>query len=92
MKHTGTIHIFGQTDAHNGAAIVGDVGGLMALRHALDNALSSYPYGKPVAATYTNDGEGYVVTVVCRANMARVPVPYAGYHVDWPKWLRKLLA
>jgi len=91
MKHYGTLHIFGQKDYHADAAIVGDRIGLEKLRNAIDNALTEHPVDKPICASYTNDGEGYIVTILCREKMARVPLPFDGYYSAWPKWLQRIV-
>lgn len=67
------LHIYAQFTWHDDAVIVGDEGALRALRDAIDAAIGS---GSASARmTFTGDGEGYRVRVVCRP-VTGLPMPY----------------
>lgn len=87
---TPTVHIIAQPAWHAPAFIVGDYAGLLALRAAVDHAISG---GKGTAELYANDGEGYAVSVHCREDLAGTPYGYtdemARSGMPWPKWLRE---
>jgi hypothetical protein len=74
------LHIYPQQHWHDCAVIVGTPSGLIALRDAIDAALTD---GKGVADTMTADGEGYEVVVLpANAPPENVEWPYPTPYVD----------
>lgn len=74
----GWLHLFGQIIWHDDAYIVGDRAGIEMLRDALTAALDD-PQGVSMCAdVFTNDGEGYGVSihVLPAGEMDRLAVPY----------------
>ncbi len=77
-----TLHVCGQEDPHDEIRIVGTRDALMALWHAIRRAIDT-GNASTDADIYTNDGEGFRVTVE-RTNstgMRRLPAPYG----LWPR-------
>ena len=74
------VHIYGQWDNHGEAVIRRNNAGLVALRNALDAAITARD---SQASVMTNDGEGYGVKVE-RVNLASScgTVPYIR-HLAW---------
>ena len=80
-----TLHIYPQGSHHDDVLIVGDRKALLCLRHTINYCLDAYAtrirggVGNPStgADVFTNDGEGYLVRVLC---VTKVPdnlaVPY----------------
>lgn len=64
------LHLYGQSDPHAEAWVVGDKEGLLALRKAIDDALASDESSAASAEVYVSDGEGYKVLVVATTEEA----------------------
>ena len=58
---TRIVHLYSQEQAHDAAFIMGDLSGLIALRHAIDDALNQ---GSARVDLYTADGEGYPLIII----------------------------
>ncbi len=79
------LHIYAQREEHGEAFIIGNIGGLMLLRHAIDLAIEGTlgstgkdPSGNPL---FVSDGEGYEVKVM------RDDSPWTGgfwRRLNWP--------
>lgn len=75
------LHIYGQSFWHEPAFIVGNIQGLRALQkaieQAIDEAVDVKNPGTASAECFTNDGEGYIVFVVCdEGNFEKRALPY----------------
>jgi hypothetical protein len=71
------LHLYAQAQWHDDAYLVGNRGGLTALRDALTRLLDGSASKETVLA-YTNDGEGYDLTVhlVTPEVFGALTVPY----------------
>lgn len=76
-----TIHVYGQRMPHDPVIIVGDRVDLEKLRDAIDRAIKQRDATQCVSSAaflaYTNDGEGYALTVKCRDGISDLAVPYS---------------
>jgi hypothetical protein len=73
------LHVYGQKYPHAVAGIVGNREALERLSDALERALSlDYANGKPSRIeAFTNDGEGYSVSVRCiESKFQELELPY----------------
>lgn len=74
----GWLHLFGQACWHDSVHIAGDRAGIEMLRDALTAALDDAQGVSMCADVFTNDGEGYNVSihVLPKGEMDRLAVPY----------------
>lgn len=70
------LHIIAPSHYDDVAALIGDLAALLALRNAVDDAISSGTGGAFMAQS---DGECYVLPVVRVENMTHVHTSYAAY-------------
>ena len=84
------LHIYSQYAHHCEAIIVGDREALIALRDALNQALTQ---GAGTSAAFTNDGEGYFacVRIASAGEMQTLTMPYTADYCQnngngkWPE-------
>ena len=70
------VQIYCQYIWHDDAYIVGNRDGLIALRDAVDTALSDSGIGQAKAELSVSDGEGYDVFIINAGNMEALILPY----------------
>ena len=70
------LHIYAHGSYHDPVYIVGDTTSLIALKEAIDTALSSIGVG--IAESFVADGEGFKIHVVnnTKADWDKVMLPY----------------
>lgn len=76
------LHIQGQEYPHDDVSIVGDKGGLLALKNAIEHALNTSNQRIVCQEkVMTNDGEYYSIYIqeVKDAKLETLPVPYWAY-------------
>ena len=73
------VHIYAQYAPHSDAIILSNEEGLVALRKAIDIAISSKGTYSPKVFVFCNDGEGYSIKIGCiedEKTLDSIPVPY----------------
>lgn len=59
------VHIYAQSARHCDAIILGNEEGLIALRKAIEIAISNKGKHSPKVNVFCNDGEGYSIKIHC---------------------------
>lgn len=78
------LHIYAQPSNHDEAYIVGNRAALIALRDAIETAITSMPDAgtnsvADVKDCFTSDGEGYHLIIICESNnetWEKLQLPY----------------
>jgi hypothetical protein len=76
-----TVHLYAQYSNHDEAVIVANKVGLIRLRDAINDALES---GNSGVGTFTSDGEGYHLLVICQEHFDDVRMPYTADYAQYP--------
>ena len=86
-----TLHVIGQNGPHDHVVIVGNSDALYRLMGALEDALTEGSFDA-TTKIFTNDGEGYTLSIIRRELTDDFPMPYTdevycGSPKPYPSWL-----